>query len=111
METLAQLSRDGNTVAVSIMHRAGAIFGQSIANLVNIFNPARILVSGEGIRNGEVFFNAMRTAIIDYSMAGQYADLDLRIEPWGDDIWARGAASLVLQQLFESPVTNDQKVM
>jgi hypothetical protein len=42
-------------------------------------------------------------------MPGQYSDLELRIEPWGDDIWARGAASLVLQQLFESPVLQDVK--
>jgi predicted NBD/HSP70 family sugar kinase len=110
MDDLIKLAQSGNMVAVSILHKAGAIFGQSVANLVNIFNPARILVSGEGVRNGAVFFNAMRTAIQEYSLAGQYADLELQVEPWGDDIWARGAASLVLQQLFVSPVANEQSI-
>lgn len=104
LEDLAKLAEEQNEAAVSILAAAGAVFGQSIANLVNIFNPARILVSGEGVRNGPVFFDAMQTAIREFAMPGQYADLELRIEPWGDDTWARGAASLVLQQLFESPV-------
>lgn len=107
---LVQLSENHEYFAMAIFRQAGEIFGQSIANLINIFNPARILISGEGVRNGELFFNAMRTAIQEYSLPGQYVDIDLRVEPWGDDIWARGAASLVLQQLFESPVTNDQQV-
>ncbi len=104
IEDLAHLAQQDEPGAVAILHRAGAIFGQSIANLINIFNPGRIVISGEGVRNGPVFFNAMRTAIDEYSMPDQYSDLDLRVEPWGDDIWARGAASLVLQQLFESPL-------
>ncbi len=104
LENLASLSQQGEPGAVAILHRAGTVFGQSIANLIKIFNPGRVLISGEGVRNGPVFFNAMRTAIQEYTMPGQYSDLDLRVEPWGDDIWARGAASLVLQQLFESPV-------
>lgn len=107
---LVQLSEKQENFAMTILRSAGEIFGQSIANLINIFNPARVLISGEGVRNGELFFNAMKTAVQEYSMPGQYADLDLRVEPWGDDIWARGAASLVLQQLFESPVTKDQQV-
>ena len=110
VDDLVQLSGKHENFAVAILRRSGELFGQSIANLINIFNPARVLISGEGVRNGDLFFNAMKTAIQEYSLPGQYADIDLRVEPWGDDIWAKGAASLVLQQLFESPVTNDQQV-
>jgi hypothetical protein len=28
------------------------------------------------------------------------------IAPWGDDAWARGAAGLVLREVFESPIHN-----
>ncbi len=104
LDQLVRLAEQQNQAAISILRQAGFIFGQSIANLINIFNPSRILVSGEGVRNGDVFFNAMRTAIQETVVPELYSDLDLCIEPWGDDTWARGAASLVLQQLFESPV-------
>ena len=36
-----------------------------------------------------------------------YLDLTLRIDPLGDDAWARGAASLALDQLFAPPVNRD----
>ena len=34
-------------------------------------------------------------------------DVEIKVEPWGDDAWARGAASLVLRELFEYPVRRD----
>jgi hypothetical protein len=30
----------------------------------------------------------------------------IQIDDWGDDDWAHGAASLVLLELFESPVNS-----
>ena len=32
------------------------------------------------------------------------SDVEIIIDRWGDDKWAYGAASLVLRELFESPV-------
>ncbi|PKO14070.1 MAG: hypothetical protein CVU39_15935 [Chloroflexi bacterium HGW-Chloroflexi-10] len=104
IEQIVVLADNGSLPAQRIMGNAGAIFGQSIANMINIFNPSRILVSGEGVRNGKWFFNAMHESIRVNTMPSLYADVDIRVEPWGDDVWARGAASLVLRQLFESPV-------
>ena len=55
VDDLVQLSNNGEVFAMAILRRAGEIFGQSIANLINLFNPARVLISGEGVRNGAVF--------------------------------------------------------
>jgi hypothetical protein len=33
----------------------------------------------------------------------------LVIEPWGDDAWARGAASLMLEELFRPDLYRDDK--
>jgi hypothetical protein len=46
----------------------------------------------------------MNKSIRTYALPVLLSDVDLRVEPWGDDVWARGAASLVLRSLFESPV-------
>ncbi len=101
---LAQMALDGNQAAIRILQDTGKILGQSIANLINLFNPQRILISGEGVSRGPVFFDALKNSVCSYSLPDLYSDVDLRIEPWGDDVWARGAASLVLRSLFESPV-------
>jgi len=106
---LAELASLGSQKAIEILANSGAVLGQAVANLINIFNPQRILISGEGLSRGPVFFNALKQSARTFALPDLYSDVDLRIEPWGDDVWARGAASLVLRSLFESPVHETQK--
>jgi len=103
-EDLIALASAGEAGAQAIFMRAGKLLGQNIANLVNIFNPQCILVSGEGARAGHWLFDPMRAAIDEHTLPHLLQDVSLLIEPLGDDAWARGAASLVLHELFESPI-------
>ena len=107
VDHLLELARQGNPAAMEIYARAGKILGQAIANLINIFNPQRIIIGGEGVRAGDLLFTPMRSALACSVMPGLAEDTEIRIEPWGDDAWARGAASLVLRELFESPVNRE----
>ncbi len=91
---LVALAESGNLTARAILARAGEILGRGLANLINVFDPQRIIVGGEGVRLGEWLFGPMRAAITQHVMPGLAQDAEIRIEPWGDDAWARGAASL-----------------
>lgn len=104
VDQLLALAMDGHLQAAQLFERSGRSLGQGIANLVNLFNPARILISGEGVRYGELFFSAMRQALEANTMPALLGDTEVRIDPWGDDAWAVGAASLVLRDLFVSPL-------
>lgn len=90
--------------AAAILAQAGATLGEAIGGLVNLFNPQKIIIGGEGIRMGRLFFDPLRRALRGRSLPALYADLTIHLERWGNDAWARGAASLVLRSLFESPV-------
>jgi predicted NBD/HSP70 family sugar kinase len=90
--------------ARAVFARAGNILGQGIANLLNIFNPQKIIISGEGTRAGDLLFDPMRESIAHNVMPGLARDTSIQIDAWGDDAWALGAASLVLHELFESPL-------
>jgi N-acetylglucosamine repressor len=109
-EELIALAASGEKVAQEIFARAGELLGQSIANLVNIFNPQRVLINGEGVRAGNWLFDPMRSAIDEHTMPGLRQDVSILVEPLGDDAWARGAASLVLHELFESPIKRQREV-
>lgn len=100
---LATLAQAGNEVAQTIYSTAGEILGWSVANLIQVFNPGRILISGEGTRAGKFLFDPMKEAIKKYTMPELLPKTEILIDEWGDDAWARGAASLVLQELFKSP--------
>jgi len=108
-EELIALAAKGEKTAQEIFARAGELLGQSIANLVNIFNPQRVLINGEGVRAGDWLFNPMRFAIDEHTMPGLRQDVSILVEPLGDDAWARGAASLVLHELFESPIKRQRE--
>src|SRR5204863_9972515 len=102
-EQLMAAAEAGHAVALETVERAGQVLGQSIANLINLFNPSLIIISGEGVRAGELMFTPMRRAISQHTFDHLDEGLEVRVEPLSDDTWARGAASLVLQELFRVP--------
>jgi N-acetylglucosamine repressor len=108
-EEMVALADQGQTVAQEIFAQAGHLLGQSIANLINIFNPQRILINGEGVRAGKWLFGPMQAAIDEHTMPSLRQDVSILVEPLGDDAWARGAASLVLHELFESPIKRQRE--
>ena len=102
-DALVAAAEAGNPVALSVFERAGQLLGQTMANLVNLFNPELLIISGEGVSAGDFLFTPMREAM-QHHMFGQLADdVTLKIEPLSDDAWARGAASLVLNKFFSIP--------
>ena len=98
----------GQQEAVEIMVQAGTLLGNQIGNLVNLFDPNLIIISGEGTRMGEVFFTAVHNAFREVVLPGLAEDTEIRVRSWGDDIWALGAASLVIAQIFVSPVQKEE---
>ncbi|HVU14329.1 MAG TPA: ROK family transcriptional regulator [Phototrophicaceae bacterium] len=102
---LVKSAQGGDETALRIFRDAGLTLGQSVANLVNVFNPSMIIISGEGVRAGDFLFEPMRTAIRRHSFWKLDQEVDFRIEPLRDESWARGAASLVLKRVFETSET------
>jgi predicted NBD/HSP70 family sugar kinase len=104
LDELLSLAQKGDAAAMRIFDEAGRILGIGIANLINLFNPKKIIVSGEGTREGDFLFVAMKESIQKNTMPGLFDPYIVVIAPWGDDAWARGAAGLVLREVFESPI-------
>lgn len=110
IDDLIQRAGKGQAGAVHVLVQAGRMLGIQIANLVNLFDPKLILISGEGIRMGEVFFSPLRAAFHENVMPGLAEDTEIRVASWGDDVWAQGAASLVIAELFNSPIHKEAAV-
>jgi len=104
VQALIGVANAGNPAAQAIFEQAGERLGYGIANLINVLSPEEIILSGEGVRAGELLFAPMRAAISQHVMPGLAEDTEIRLDVWEDDAWARGAASLILQELFKSPI-------
>lgn len=92
---LEALANEDPTVT-ELVRDAGRNIGKSLANLINVTDPEVIVVGGEAVAFGDVFFNAMRLALTAHS----FRDPPPLLPDWEDDSWARGAAALVTQRLF-----------
>lgn len=104
LENLLALAQSGNPAAIKIFDNAGRILGLGIANLIQLFNPKKIIISGEGTREGDFLFAPMKEAIEQNTMPGLFDPKTVETVLWDDDAWARGAAGLVLQEVFVSPI-------
>ncbi len=93
----------GDALAQQLLADSGRWLGIGIAALINILDPRLIIVAGEGVRAGSWRLNAMHEAIEEHTFAGLAGDVEIVVEPSGDETWARGAACVVLGDLFRSP--------
>jgi predicted NBD/HSP70 family sugar kinase len=62
--------------------------------LVNVFAPSLIVLSGEGLRAPELLLDAAGPELRRLAFGDLAERVELAVEPWGDDAWARGAAAL-----------------
>jgi N-acetylglucosamine repressor len=93
-EQLTELAGKGDPFALALFQDAGRLLGSALANLVNVFAPSLVVLSGEGVRNASYFMPTAREALERHSFGDVAEGLELVVDDWGDDAWARGAAGL-----------------
>ncbi len=108
INAIVTAAEDGDKLARKLLADSGHWLGIGVATLINILNPQLVIVGGEGVLAGEWRFGPMRRAIEAHAFYDLAADLDIIIEPLGDEAWARGAACVVLGELFKSPVDKQE---
>jgi predicted NBD/HSP70 family sugar kinase len=104
IEEVTVIAQQGEPALRKIFKRGGEILGLGISGLVQIFNPEKIIIAGEGVRAGALLFEPMQKMIKAHTTPEMYETLQIVIQKWQDTDWARGAASLVLQELYKSPL-------
>jgi len=110
IEAIVAAAEKGDKLARKLLADSGHWLGIGVATLINILNPQLVIVGGEGVLAGEWRFDPMRQAIKAHTFNGLADDLDIIIEPSGDEAWARGAACVVLGELFKSPVDKREEM-
>jgi predicted NBD/HSP70 family sugar kinase len=104
---VVERARNGDEAAIAAFQRAGVLLGVSLANLVNIFNPECVMLSGpavdDGILTGGLLLEPMHQAFKQHLFSQIGKDLHFIVERRGFESWARGAGSLVLRHFFASP--------
>jgi predicted NBD/HSP70 family sugar kinase len=101
LESLYDHAKAGNQAARSIFRRAGRYLAVGLANVVNLFDPALIILSGERLRF-DYLYAADTLAEMDALVLNSGRPLPpIEVHAWGDLLWAQGAAALALSGVTE----------
>lgn len=102
LESLYDHAKAGDAIARSIFRRAGRYLAVGLSNVVNLFDPTLIILSGERMRYDYLYapdtLDEMRNLVI---CSGRTLP-PIEIHAWGDLLWAHGAAALALSQVTDN---------
>ncbi|HLW03427.1 MAG TPA: ROK family transcriptional regulator [Ktedonobacterales bacterium] len=102
-EAVYQAARAGDALALELVSAQGHHFGVGIANLVNAFNPQRIILHGESLAGGPPFLQAVVEAVQERALLRPRQMVEIVFSDLGDDVGLIGATSLVMETLFSMP--------
>lgn len=106
-DTVVQAAKSGETVLRDRFAKAGQVLAVGLSHLINLYNPAKIIITGKGVKAGDLLFGPLNASLPEYvspRFGGSAMAVDIVTKPWNDKDWARGAGALVLQELYKSPV-------
>jgi predicted NBD/HSP70 family sugar kinase len=85
----------GEDAARAVLEETAVYLGVGVANLINLFNPERIVIGGwAGLLLGGRLMPRVREIAREYALHHAFAIVDLRLCQLGPDAVARGAATL-----------------
>ncbi|NUU07900.1 ROK family transcriptional regulator [Leifsonia sp. C5G2] len=91
----------GDERAQQLYADAGALFGRTLAGVVNVLDPQLVVLLGEGVAAWRHWAPAFEPALRASLVPGKRG-VAVAVESWQDDRWAQGAAALVLATPFDA---------
>jgi predicted NBD/HSP70 family sugar kinase len=97
---VVDLAVRADPVALGLVRDAGRRIGEVLAQLVNFFNPERIVVTGGISRAGNPLLAGLREAVYRRSVPLAARDLDISLSQLGERAGRVGAARIALDVLL-----------
>jgi predicted NBD/HSP70 family sugar kinase len=96
MEELWNKARKDKNIAAKCFKNPAEQLGIAIANVINIFGPELIMVSGEGSGGWDIWEQWLVDSIRKH-VVPTLSNFDIEVDPWDDAKWATGAIAVVMQ--------------
>lgn len=98
-QTVAEAARRGDPLARRIWDETTMVLGAGLANVLNVFNPSRIILGGGVTHAGELLFEPVRRAALSQTLGPQAEVADIVPAELGETIGIHGAAAVALARL------------
>lgn len=106
LTALAEAADCGASEAKVMIAEFGARLGLGISHVVNLINPEKIIVAQEARRFAELVEPSLMAAVAANSFRAHLAASKIIYREIDDQLWARGAAALMLRDVYSAPWTS-----
>jgi len=103
MALILKLADDGDARCVRLLAAAGEALGFAIANLIALFAPPKVIISGRAMAMSEHFVAPLRKTVAALLPASLADVSDIVVREWSEGNWVRGAAAMTLRDLYGAP--------
>jgi predicted NBD/HSP70 family sugar kinase len=102
LELIVQAASQNDRFSLNLLEQAGRHLGLGVVTLVNLFNPALIVIGG-GLASaaGRVLLPVVERVVRQHTMTQLTDQLQIRLSTLEESDWARGAALLVWEKALE----------
>jgi predicted NBD/HSP70 family sugar kinase len=102
--TVLQGARLGDKLCNAIVEELGRHLGLAIANVVNLFNPAVVVLDSRVEMAGQALLDQIARVVRMQALSHASADLVFRFGKLGSSVGVLGAGLLITEALFEIPL-------
>lgn len=103
---LAEAADGGSAEASELIAAFGERLGLGISHIVNLINPEKIIVALDARRFADLVQPALMAAVAANSFRAHFAATKIIFHEMDDQLWARGAAALMLRDVYSAPWTS-----
>ena len=93
----------GDPLALQVVREAAGHLGVAISGLINLMNPALVVVGGGLTRLGEILLEPLREKVRSHTLVTSAAAAEIKASELGARATAVGAATAVLDRALADP--------
>jgi glucokinase len=94
-QQVATAARQGDRVASDIFNRAGRFLGFAVANLISLFDPQVVVISGGMAGAADLYLRSLRAAMVERAQPLAAKQVKIVVSRLGEEANLLGCASLV----------------
>ncbi|HAJ9394389.1 TPA: ROK family transcriptional regulator [Listeria monocytogenes] len=110
-DKVAKSARAGDEMATELMGKMGEYLGYGIRNIINTFNPEKVIIVGEGLHHRDLFLTKIDEIASQNFFSGAGFETEITTTSLEDPAWLQGAALLVIHQLFQVPIYEEEQTL
>ncbi len=101
---LTAAARDGDPLVLTLLDEVGGRLGFALSHLVNLMNPAMVVLGGNLSIAAGVFLPALNRALDRHALEPLRRDLRLLVSPLGPDAVPMGGIALAMEGFLSAPM-------